>query len=75
MSGRLKRIDVLLNQEDYVMILATLNENLGECVEDGAPTQAIAKTDKKPLTEEPSRTTTCEYHVFAREFFYGNLPY
>lgn len=62
MSGRLKRVDVLLNQEDYAMIMSTLSENLGESVEDGGTvtTQTVAKVDRKSIAEEPSKTTTCK---------------
>lgn len=62
MSGRLKRIDVLLNQEDYGTIMTTLSENLGEGAEDGiAQAQAAAaRVDKRPLADEPIRTSVCE---------------
>ncbi|XP_031777535.1 vacuolar protein sorting-associated protein 13 isoform X3 [Nasonia vitripennis] len=65
MSGRLKRIDVLLNQEDYAMIMSTLSENLGESFEDGAAvtTQSVAKVDRKSIAEEPNKTTTFKADV------------
>lgn len=61
MSGRLKSINVLLNQEDYAMIMATLTENLGEIVEDVAPTPQVSRAERKQtLTGEPSKMTICK---------------
>lgn len=62
MSGRLKRIDVLLNQEDYATIMTTLSENLGETVSDGAPVASVSavRSDRsRPIADE-TRATSCE---------------
>ncbi|XP_058806498.1 intermembrane lipid transfer protein Vps13 isoform X2 [Phymastichus coffea] len=64
MSGRLKSINVLLNQEDYAMIMATLSENLGETVEDKASITHVPRIERKQtLTEESVRPTTFKADV------------
>lgn len=60
-SGRLKRIDVLLNQEDYAVIMKTLTENLGESAADGANPHAIAAAERKKMSEGPNKAVICEY--------------
>lgn len=59
-SGRLKRIDVLLNQEDYTVIMKTLTENLGESAADGANPQAIAAAERKKMSEGPNKAIICK---------------
>ncbi|KAJ8665252.1 hypothetical protein QAD02_006914 [Eretmocerus hayati] len=53
MSGRLKRIDLLINQEDYATVMATLSENLGEKIEEPSPMIAVAQT--APRLERSAR--------------------
>ncbi|XP_023247319.1 vacuolar protein sorting-associated protein 13 [Copidosoma floridanum] len=60
MSGRMKCINVLLNHEDYTTIMATLNENLGESVEDGTVAQAVVPAGKKSIAEESGKTIYVE---------------
>ena len=58
MSGRLKKINLLLSQGDYAMIMTTLNENLGEVVEEPSK-HCNVRTDRKSHSE-PSKTTVCK---------------
>lgn len=59
MSGRLKKINLLLSQGDYAMIMTTLDENLGETIEDNVAKNPVARSNKK-IQEEPAKSIVCK---------------
>jgi hypothetical protein len=63
MSGRLKHINLLMNHEDYAMIITTLSENLGETIDDGVSVHQVSRTDKKNV--QINRTSTCKCKHFS----------
>ena len=66
MSGRLERIELLLSQEDYAMILRVLEENLGESIEEQSHTQSIVtRNDRKLISDDLRKSALCK----SREFF------
>ncbi|XP_033213445.1 vacuolar protein sorting-associated protein 13 isoform X2 [Belonocnema kinseyi] len=61
MSGRLNKINLLLSQEDYAMIMNVLSENLGETIEEPHTNQVAVKTDRKSQqVDEFRRNTVCK---------------
>ncbi|XP_023289292.1 vacuolar protein sorting-associated protein 13 isoform X2 [Orussus abietinus] len=59
--GRLKKIELLLSQEDYAMIMKVLNENLSESIDDSPPSRAVVQKDRKVAVDlHKSRTRKLE---------------
>ncbi|KAL7290198.1 hypothetical protein TKK_0015907 [Trichogramma kaykai] len=67
MSGRMKKITILLNQEDYAMIMSTLDENLGESANDRPvdtkPSHARPEFRRQLTTEEHTRPIKTEVEI------------
>ncbi|XP_020707369.2 intermembrane lipid transfer protein Vps13 isoform X2 [Athalia rosae] len=53
MSGRLNKIELLISQEDYGMMMKVLSENLGETIDDPAPD--VATISKNVAVEDWNR--------------------
>lgn len=75
MSGRLKRIELLLSQEDYATILKVLEENLGELIDEPSPSQSVARNDRKSISDDARKSTMREGNSIASDIVFKKSPY
>lgn len=72
MSGRLNKIELLISQEDYGMVMKVLSENLGETIDDpeshvAQPSKALPAADWS--RQQSGRMLKISLTIFILTFF------